>query len=374
MRCNRCGYQNPQGSAFCGGCGQPLPQSQNSPQPSYPSQPKKPKTIALIVALVCFAVVLLLGFRYFFIHDWTPATCTTAQTCTICEKTRGISLGHQWSGASCTSPDICTVCGATSGTAVGHQWSGASCTSPDTCSVCGTISGGALGHQWKAATCTEPETCAICNATSGSALGHQWTEATRYNSKTCLTCGATEGSAIVVEPVFINELPIQGGRYGRLWTRSTRPVEVGFEFTNEDAPECWSYFDPGINGHTPGIVRDNMGNEYTYGIHIDGNEKEEYFFGYWLESDTYTTFSGTVACPEKSKAISDYVYNTSTAYTKYFEVYGDGVLLYTSPSMRYDFAPQHFSIDITGVTILKIVYPATVGPNEIATIYDGMLS
>lgn len=337
MKCNRCGYQNPQGSAFCSGCGQALT-----------LQPKKPKSVALIVAMVCFALVLLIGIRYLFIHNWTAASCTTAQICTICGKTNGSPLEHQWSGASCTSADVCKLCGKTSGTVTGHQW--------------------------KAATCTSPETCAVCGAIAGTPMGHLWSEATRNSPRTCLTCGATEGSAIVVEPVFINELPIQGGRWGRLWTRSIRPVEEGFEFTNEDAPECWSYPDIGVPGHTPGVVRDNMGNEYTYGIHMDGNEKEEYYFAYCLEPDTYTTFSGTVACPEKSKAISDYAYNASTAYTKYFKVYGDDVLLYTSPTMRYDYAPQHFSIDITGVTILKIVYPATSGPNEIATIYDGMLS
>lgn len=158
-----------------------------------------------------------------------------------------------------------------------------------------------------------------------------------------------------------------------VWTRSTAPVNYGFEFTNEDAPECWSYSDNSVGGHTSGVVIDNWGNVYEYGIHVDGDKSEAYYFSVDLFGE-YSTFAGTVACPEKGAAISEYVYKQSTAYTKYFEVYGDGVLLYTSPTIRYDYPPQDFTVDVTGVDRLTIVYPATKGPNEIATIYDGVVS
>ena len=182
-----------------------------------------------------------------------------------------------------------------------------------------------------------------------------------------------EETKTLPEPVYINEIVSLGGRNGLVWTRSTKPVNSGYEYTNEDAPECWS--DPNYmdGGHTSGIVRDNWGNVYKYGIHVDGGEKEAYYFSVDLYGE-YTAFTGTVACPERSAAISQYVYNQTKAYTKYFEVYGDDVLLYISPTMRYDYSPQKFTVDITGINRLTIVYPATKGPNEIATIYDGKLS
>lgn len=183
----------------------------------------------------------------------------------------------------------------------------------------------------------------------------------------------TEASKKNPEPAYINEIVALGGRNGLVWTRSTAPVNYGFEFTNEDAPECWGYSDNTVGGHTPGVVIDNWGNVYEYGIHVDGDKSEAYYFSVDLFGE-YSTFAGTVACPEKGAAISEYVYKQSTAYTKYFEVYGDGVLLYTSPTIRYDYPPQDFTVDITGVDRLTIVYPATKGPNEIATIYDGVVS
>ena len=41
--------------------------------------------------------------------------------------------------------------------------------------------------------------------------------------------------------------------------------------------------------------------------------------------------------------------------------------------MRYDRKPQFFEVDVTGVDELTILYPTSKGPNEIATLYDGLL-
>ena len=38
-------------------------------------------------------------------HNWTPATCTEAKTCTLCKETVGIALGHT------TDSGICSRCG-----------------------------------------------------------------------------------------------------------------------------------------------------------------------------------------------------------------------------------------------------------------------
>lgn len=147
-------------------------------------------------------------------------------------------------------------------------------------------------------------------------------------------------------------------------------MPYGGYHTVADAPDCWS--DWSICGYSAGAVLDNRGNQYDFGIHVDGDKSENYYFEIELDGQ-YQQFTGICACPEINAAISSYAYNTSTKYIKYFEVYGDGVLLYRSPVMRYDYAPQSFAVDVTDVQVLRILYPATDGPNEIATIYDGVL-
>ena len=47
------------------------------------------------------------------VHTCVPgaeATCTTAQTCTLCSKVIVAALGHDYQGATCTVPGICSVC------------------------------------------------------------------------------------------------------------------------------------------------------------------------------------------------------------------------------------------------------------------------
>ena len=66
--------------------------------------------------------------------------------------------------------------------------------------------------------------------------------------------------------------------------------------------------------------------------------------------------------------------NANDSRSAYFEVYGDGKLLYTSPTMKNDSFPETFDIDISGVKVLKIYYPDSNGNAELATIYDGKLN
>lgn len=107
-------------------------------------------------------------------HNFSPATCTTAATCTKCGETNGSALGHNFSEATCTEAGICRRCGATQGSALGHSWTDATCTEAKTCSVCGKTDGDPLGHtvdEWvtlKASTCIESGketgTCTVCGA------------------------------------------------------------------------------------------------------------------------------------------------------------------------------------------------------------------
>ena len=206
---------------------------------------------------------------------------------------------------------------------------------------------------------------------------HTWKDATYSDPKTCTTCGATEGSRLVAEPIYLNELGVSYHE-GKVWTRG-KNAPSGSYHTNSDArsnspnvPTCWGNWS--TPGYTPGIVKDQVGNEYTYGIFIDGKDSQAYYMEFNLDGK-YTTFSGTCACPDRDSAVSSYVYyNASTLYSKYFEVYLDGEYLGSSPSMRADYSPQKFEFDVTGGKTLRILYPKTGGANEIASIYDGMLS
>lgn len=87
---------------------------------------------------------------------------------------------------------------------------------------------------------------------------------------------------------------------------------------------------------------------------------------YYL-NENYTNLSGTCAVSENRK--------TSDSRC-YFEIFGDGVLLYRSNTMAKGDAPYNFSIDVTGITKLTIDYPYedNVGSPAMATICDGLLT
>lgn len=109
---------------------------------------------------------------------------------------------------------------------------------------------------------------------------------------------------------------------------------------------------------------DNYGNEYKYSLFVSnwGNT----YVTYYLNGD-YTNLSGTCAVSENRK--------TSDSRC-YFEIFGDGVLLYRSNTMAKGDAPYDFSIDVTDITKLTIDYPYedNVGSPAMAMICDGLLT
>ncbi len=179
-----------------------------------------------------------------------------------------------------------------------------------------------------------------------------------------------------VEPVYLNEMEC-ASKMGKLWYKEDTDNTDGFDTkqellaAKEQGISLWDDTEkPGI---TPGVPEDNRGNTYTYGLHIDGNGAKSYLMSFKLDGK-YTVFSGTCACPSEQSIINLRAYDPDEGDEKYFEVYGDGKLLFASNVMNYDTDPQPFMIDVTGVDTMIISYPRTVSPNEIATIFDGMLS
>lgn len=119
---------------------------------------------------------------------------------TSCKKTPPKSEceqnGHTWMEATCTSARTCSVCQKTDGSPLGHHWIDATCFSPKTCSICHTIEGTALDHLWVDATCTLSKHCTLCNTTDGLPLEHQYTEPTLDAPATCTMCGHTKGAPL----------------------------------------------------------------------------------------------------------------------------------------------------------------------------------
>lgn len=105
---------------------------------------KQSSSIALTIILAFSLSFLLTGCLCK--HEWTNATCTSAQKCIHCNITHGEPISHSWANATCQTPKTCTVCGATEGELLPHTWTGATCSQPQTCSICSVTEGDKLPH------------------------------------------------------------------------------------------------------------------------------------------------------------------------------------------------------------------------------------
>ena len=127
------------------------------------------------------------------------ATCTTAQTCTVCGAELAPATGHTpGAAATCISPQTCLTCGAVLAEATGHTpGPAATCTTDQVCLVCDAVLVEATGHTpGPAATCTTPQTCTVCGEVLAQATGHTLgPDATCTEDQTCLVCGAVIVSA-----------------------------------------------------------------------------------------------------------------------------------------------------------------------------------
>lgn len=97
------------------------------------------KRIGIISGIVVLLLVIWILFATHVIcfHNWSPATCTEAETCVICGETRGEALGHEWIEATCTEPETCSVCGAITGVPNGHEVAEWIIDEDSTCAVTG---------------------------------------------------------------------------------------------------------------------------------------------------------------------------------------------------------------------------------------------
>lgn len=112
-------------------------------------------------------------------------------------------------------------------------------------------------------------------------------------------------------------------------------------------------------------IKDNTGTQHRHSLYVDSMTFKACYVEYHLE-EKYTDFTFTCGVSYYQRSASD---------TKYFEIMGDdGNILYTSPVMSAGSLPEEFTINVTGVNVLRIQYPKTYGSNSIATLYDGLLT
>ena len=224
-------------------------------------------------------------------HVHTPgssATCTTAQTCTVCGATITAALGHSygsptytWSadGKTCTAKRVCSNNSSHTETATATITSAvktaATCAEKGTTRYTATFSVSwastqtkdvqdiaAKGHTWKNATCTVPKTCSVCGATEGSALGHDYksvvtaptVNSAGYTTHTCSRCGDSYKDSYTYLITFKNsdgttlETVIVGEGETPVYSKTpTKASTAEFEYTFEG----WS---PEISGATANQV------------------------------------------------------------------------------------------------------------------------
>lgn len=257
MICPKCGAEIPDNSEYCNICGVKLsdvkePETNEAETDSEDSRSllskikgsvpnisyDKKKWAIAGGAVVALILIALFASNTICIHSWQPATCTSAERCSKCNKFRGKPLEHKPTKATCTEPSKCKLCGIELENALGHdvkQWETAkeaTCTEGgektgecERCKETITEETQVLGHdlgEWETTvepTCTvvgnKTAKCKRCGETvseSIPALGHQWSEWKTSKPasmseegeqvSTCNRCGEKQTQSI---PIILKE-------------------------------------------------------------------------------------------------------------------------------------------------------------------------
>ena len=118
------------------------------------------------------------------------------------------------------------------------------------------------------------------------------------------------------------------------------------------------------NLHKMDIIDDNLGNTYYHAIAFFSEETAIYDIG-----QKYSTLTGTLAVTKTDSGPLDSEQNG------YVRIYGDDVLLWEDCTLNSYTKPYDFSVDITGVTDLKITangYSANLGWDYLAVILENV--
>lgn len=109
----------------------------------------------------------------------------------------------------------------------------------------------------------------------------------------------------------------------------------------EDIDASWAHFD------THATANDNTEMLHVISVGHDSYETTNVYNIQYNLAGKYGTVNGKMFIADTYK---------NTVQTSYFEAYGDGKLLYTSPKMEKGVLPQDVSFDVTGVQKLELKF------------------
>lgn len=109
----------------------------------------------------------------------------------------------------------------------------------------------------------------------------------------------------------------------------------------EDIDASWAHFD------THATANDNTEKLHVISVGHDSYETTNVYNIQYNLAGKYGTVNGKMFIADTYK---------NTVQTSYFEAYGDGKLLYTSPKMEKGVLPQDVSFDVTGVQKLELKF------------------
>ena len=95
------------------------------------------------------------------------------------------------------------------------------------------------------------------------------------------------------------------------------------------------------------VYKDNLGNTYSWGMNrrVPNFSMSKSYMEYKVTQ--YNYLSGTLILNYETRS------NTEAGYMR---VYGDDVLIYTSPDICKGFEPLYINIDISGVDVIRIEF------------------
>ena len=169
------------------------------------------------------------------------ATCSEAQSCSVCGVVLAEKLEHNYETKTQTPTCVlsgktvytCKTCGDSyeeiGEAPLGHTpGAEATCSAPQVCTVCTKVLVDALEHSWTDATCTDPKTCTVCGSSEGMPLGHTAGEAVEENRVEptcdydgsydsvvyCIVCDTELSCKTTLIPAFghHNDVPVEENR------------------------------------------------------------------------------------------------------------------------------------------------------------------
>lgn len=190
------------------------------------------------------------------------------------------------------------------------------------------------------------------------AYRYNWESSILHISAQPNTSNSENDATLKPDPVYLVDMDFSD-KYGKVYYHDNENANY---VNNSDWKDLYT------PGHIQRLVCDGYGKTFTYGIHMDGDQLGPYYITFDLDGK-YTLFSGWCVMPDYKVGTSD-----AKTYSKYFEIYCDGKLVFTSNTMKEGSMSQFFEIDITDVDVLTIQYAPTKGPNDLAVLCDGRLS